>query len=584
MAFVDDFAAINKNISGAFAPPPPPPVDDEFLQGAKYLAEIEASYEARMEHLLAVEMGGPEAISLELDLCASDSLYWANWYAFTYDPRNLLGDPPIPATLPFDFCERQVALWKWFDYLLEIRREGACKKSRGVGFTWQTASYAWHKYRFASGFKTTFGSRKATEVDQIGNPDSILEKVRLLYRGLPRWMLPVGFLPHEHDKQYLLINPENGNTIRGEIGDEIGRGGRSTLMIIDEAAKLDRADSVEASTSANAEVRIWGSTINPQTENNLFQRKYTTLPPDQVFRFHYSEHPIWTPEKIKRKKLEMSDENWAAEFEIDDSFSSEDITIPATWVKAATKIGALLAEKGIKVHPSVRGIVGGDVGGGKAYSVAIARFGSIVMRPISWTNPDTTETALKMLDYCLLDHLPAREDLYLPKVKVLRFDNIAIGQGVQSTLKRNPRLGLIVTGINVGQPASETKWPDGEFSHEKFFNLKAEGWWIARERFKKTHEMYSWLTDPDNPNAIEHPVDELFILIDDPNDQKMERLVAQLSQPKWHRRENGKIQIEDKKSMAKRGLASPDYAEAFILTLVGESKAEKWVQFAKVRV
>jgi hypothetical protein len=96
--------------------------------------------------------------------------------------------------------------------------------------------------------------------------------------------------------------------------------------------------------------------------------------------------------------------------------------------------------------------------------------------------------------------------------------------------------------------------------------------------------MYLWLTEPDNPNAIEHPADELFILIDDPNDQKMERLVAQLSQPKWHRRENGKIQIEDKKSMAKRGLASPDYAEAFILTLVGESKAERWVAFSKVRV
>ena len=64
----------------------------------------------------------------------------------------------------------------------------------------------------------------------------------------------------------------------------------------------------------------------------------------------------------------------------------------------------------------------------------------------------------------------------------------------------------------------------------------------------------------------------------------MQRLAAQLSQVKWFHRENGKVQIETKESLAKRRIASPDYADALILTFAGTSKAEKWIQFAKVIV
>jgi hypothetical protein len=220
--------------------------------------------------------------------------------------------------------------------------------------------------------------------------------------------------------------------------------------------------------------------------------------------------------------------------------------------------------------------------------VVIGRFGAVVTPPVTWGNPDTTDTAFKMLDFCTDFKLPARSDRFEPRIRSLRFDSIAIGQGVSSTLKRNPRPGLIVTGVNVGEAASDTRWPDGEFAHEKFFNMKAEGWWMLRERLKKTHEMVLWLVAAlagrDDPYGKQYPVDELLSLPDDPKDIHSGRLVAQLSQPKWHRRENGKIQIEDKKSLAKRGVASPDYAEALVLTCCGGGKAEKWAQFARVTV
>jgi hypothetical protein len=104
---------------------------------------------------------------------------------------------------------------------------------------------------------------------------------------------------------------------------------------------------------------------------------------------------------------------------------------------------------------------------------------------------------------------------------------------------------------------------------------------MARERFKRTHEMVMWLED--KLEGQQHPVEDLICLPDDTNDPHMQRLAAQLSQVKWTRRENGRIQIESKASLSQRGIASPDYADAFVLTF-GTSKAEKWASWAKVQV
>jgi hypothetical protein len=301
---------------------------------------------------------------------------------------------------------------------------------------------------------------------------------------------------------------------------------------------------------------------------------------------------------MARKKEDTSADVWASDYEIDDSYTVEDICIAGAWVKSAQRIKGLLdarynelyaAGRGqeaapYKMQPRIDGTAGGDVGGGKAQSVVVARFGPIIVLPKAWTDPDTTDTALKMLDYCADTKLPMREDRYEPKIKFLRYDSVAIGQGVASTLKRNPRPGLIVNGVNTGNPASDARWPDGEFAHEKFQNTKAEGWWAARERFKKTHAMVLWLEDPNQPGAAKYPVDELASLPDDPRDQHLQRLVAQLSQVKWFRRENGKIIIESKEALAKRGIPSPDYADALILTETGMSKAEKLAAFSKVNV
>lgn len=509
-----------------------------------------------------------ELIPYEMELCSRNIYRWfANW-AWTYDPRER------PAHRPLDLFRRQVEMITWFGDRLATREDGLLEKSRDVGFTWCAGGFALHKWLFAPGHKTTFGSRKGEYVDRIGDPDSIFEKIRMLMRGLPKWMLPAGFSWGKHDNSMLLLNPVNENTIRGEGGEEMGRGGRSTMYFIDEAAFIEHAERVDASTSANSDCRVWGSSVNGPT--NFFARKRFggSLRADQIFRFHYTDDPRKTPEWAEKKKATMEPHVWASEYDLDYAASVEGVCILAAWVEAAKKIAGLM-----KIDPLVDGIGGGDIGGGKAKCVFVARFGPVVTVPVAWGDPDTIDTAHKMLDESQ-KVLLKRDDGFECRVKYLRFDSVGVGFGVSAVMKRNPRRGLVVTGVNTGDTPTDTRWPDGETSQEKFANLKAEGTWKLRSRFKATHEMVLHLTG--QPGGIKHVASDLISIPGDDAGPHAAQLAAQISIVKWTRNEKGKIIIESKASLAKRGVASPDYFDALVLTECGGNKAEQWAKMAKV--
>lgn len=391
---------------------------------------------------------------------------------------------------------------------------------------------------------------------------------------LPRWMLPKGF--DQTCSRYLLFrNPENGNTIRGEGGDDMGRGGRSTMYVADEAAFIERAERVEAATSANTDCRLWGSTVNGM--DNFFARKRFggTLSPAQIFRFHYSDNPLKSKEWVEKKKASLEPHIWASEYEIDYAASVEGLVIPAKWVEAAKRV-----KKYYKIIPKVDGIAGGDVGAGKAKSVIVCRFGPVVTCPKSWTDPDTIDTAYKMIDEAEARKIK-REDGYECRVKYLRYDSPGVGQGVAAAMKRAQRPGMTLSGVNTGNPPSDLRWPDGETSEEKFANLKAEAWWLARELFKNTHEAVVH-AETNGAQGHLHPVSDMISLPDDTEGSDATQLAAQLSLCKWQRNEKGKIAIESKNSLSHRGVASPDHADALILTFAGHNKAEQWAEFGKI--
>jgi phage terminase large subunit len=537
------------------------------------LNNLRSAIERRYRRLLEIGTNR-EAQLIELEWCRQDRFHFFDCWPWTYDPREALA-AGLPAHQPFELYQRQRDLLKFLLERIMAREDGLVEKSRGVGFTWVAAGLVWHAWRFIPGFKTTFGNRKVEYVDRIGDPDSTFEKIRMLMRSLPVWFLPEGFKWREHDNSCLMINPTNGNTIRGEGGDDMGRGGRSSLYILDEAAFYERADRIDASTSSNSDVRIWASTVNGP--DNLFARKRRSMRPDQVFRFHYSDNPLQTPEWLARKKGSLEPHKWASEFEIDYSASLEGVCIPATWVDAAQKIAQYITFK-----PDVRGIAGGDIGGGRARSVFIARFGPVVTVPVSWGDPDTTETAHRLLDEAK-NLVIRRDDGFDCRIATLRYDAPGVGLGVASTLRRNPIQGLLVEGVNTGMPASSTMWPDGETSNKKFRNLKAEIWGTARDRYRKTFETLTWF-QTEGRTGTRHPDDELICLPPDNASPDVVTLKAQLSCVRMFRSDTGKMQIESKDELARRQVVSPDHADAHVLTFVPGGDAEVLANFARMQV
>lgn len=109
-------------------------------------------------------------------------------------------------------------------------------------------------------------------------------------------------------------------------------------------------------------------------------------------------------------------------------------------------------------------------------------------------------------------------------------DVIGIGGAVVDRLRE---LGLPVVGVNVSEAPS---------MGGLYLNLRAELWSRAKE----------WLQARD----CKLPDDE--------------RLTGELTLPKYRFASNGKMQLESKDDMKKRGVSSPDYADALVLTFAEE--------------
>lgn len=451
----------------------------------------------------------------------------------TYDPRRL----SMPH-VPFQLFPKQADFIRWLFACFTDRADGVVPKPRDMGITYCCAALAVHLWTFWPGSKIGFGSRVVDKVDKLGDLDSIFEKIRAIIRRLPSEFKPKHFREKD-DLLYLkLINRDNGSTITGEGGDNIGRGGRNSVYFLDEAAFVERPQIVDSALDDNSDCKVYVSTHNgPGT---TFYRKCQSTAYRQ-FRFKWQDNPLKTWEWYYAEKAKRDPVNFAQEIECDPEASLENIVIPAAWVKAARELWQF-------IKPSGKRVAGLDIGGGSDLSVFVVRQGSKLFMPVSWSDPDVINTAANATALCAQQ-----------RAEYLQYDVFGIGGGVMAALKRLPNVNS--RGINVGQPPTESVWPDNETSADKFVNLKAELWWMMRDRFLKTFEHWLWLNDQ---GGIMRQPDELITL--PPSGQEADTLAAQLSVVRWFRTPRGKIQIETKEQLAKRGVKSPDHADAAALS------------------
>jgi hypothetical protein len=141
------------------------------------------------------------------------------------------------AWMPFILFTRQDELVQFILECIEDNEAGLVEKCRTMGASWVCVAISVWLWLFHPGTSIGWGSQKAENVDEIGNPKSIFWKIRELIKRLPKCFVPQN-LNDSDIKQMLCHNPENESTIAGEVGDNIGRGGRTRVAFKDEAQPL----------------------------------------------------------------------------------------------------------------------------------------------------------------------------------------------------------------------------------------------------------------------------------------------------------------------------------------------------------
>lgn len=472
-------------------------------------------------------------------------------WVFTYVPWNVPRGKP--AFVPFVLFPKQAELIRFLQehYAASqhtvAQQQLLVEKCREVGASWVVLAFLLCVWLFEPGSKIAVGSRKEALVDTLGDPDSLLEKFRLMVRMLPPELQPIGYVEEKHARTMKIKNPETGSMVTGEAGDNIGRGGRSGIYFVDEAAFLENPDKVEAALSQNAKLRIDVSTPNGMGNAFATKRFSGKFP---VFTFRWTDDPRKDDAWYADQCAKLDPKTVAQEIDLDYEASGEESIIYAQWVRASQALRRRLQQSGefaqiLARHRKAGGIGGLDIGGGRNYSVFVPRFGPIVGEPVRWKDDQEIDTAGR-----------ASRIAVEAGCSILKYDSVGVGRNMVVRFRQLNRIK--VHGVNVGESPRPRRWPDGKLSTDKFLNMKAELWWTARDKLRRTYE--HWLAVEGKGGEI-HPIDDLLLLPED------SMLCSQLSLPGYRDTNSGKIQVESKQRLLKRGIESHDHADALMLTL-----------------
>jgi hypothetical protein len=298
------------------------------------------------------------------------------------------------------------------------------------------------------------------------------------------------------------------------------------LFIVDEASGVDNLIfevGQGAMSSQGAKTILTG---NPTRTSGYF---YDTFHKDRAnwhtIKVACSDSSMVDPSFITEMAEKYGADSNVYRVRVEGEFSQEgdDTVIPLSWIESAVA-------RDIEFNPNRSTVWGLDVArfGSDRTALCKRRGNTITESIVTWQGKDLMQTCgLVMAEYkkveAFVDERP--EEILV--------DSIGLGSGV---VDRLAELGLPARGINVGESPSI----DGK----TYMRLRDELWFRAREWFEQ--------------RDCRLPEDSA-------------ELVAELSVPSYHYTSVGKIQVESKDNMKKRGLRSPDLADAFCLTLANET-------------
>lgn len=294
----------------------------------------------------------------------------------------------------------------------------------------------------------------------------------------------------------------------------------STLLLADESSGIPESVFEAASGSMSGIHATTVLTGNPTRNTGFFYDTHNRLK-ENWYTMHVSciDSKRVSDDFVNDMKNRYGEDSPAYHVRVLGNFppSESDTVIPVSLIDHAMK-------NDIKVHEDTVSIWALDVARqGNDSSVLCKRQGPIIHPLTVWNNLDLMQ---------LTGAVKAEYDAVSMSKKPVEIivDSAGLGAGVLDRLRE---LGLPARGLNVAERSIQK---------ETYINLRAELWFKCK----------SWLEGMD----VKIPHDD--------------RLWAELAAPRYHFTSSGKIQVESKEAMKKRGINSPDRADAVCLSLANE--------------
>ncbi len=317
----------------------------------------------------------------------------------------------------------------------------------------------------------------------------------------------------------------------------------NVLLIGDEASGLPQTviDAMSGSLAdPNATMILIGNPV--RTSGQFFDAFHKLRSLWTCFHTSSLGHPNVSQDDLNSKKIEYGEDSNRYRVRVLGEFptADDDTVIPFELVESSLQRD---------VRPTlVKEIWGVDCARfGSDTSALARRRGNTLVKPVEekkgWDTMRLAGWIKSEYDSQTIDQRPSE----------ILVDSIGIGAGV---VDRLIELGLPARGINVGEAPA--------LFQDRYMNLRAELWFTGKEWFQERN---------------------VHLAGDD-------GLASELVAPRYKYTSSGKIQVESKDDMKKRGIRSPNKADAFLLTLAGQSvsavsgskNATSWTQPLKRKI
>lgn len=515
--------------------PPAPPMTTSVPSVSTSYAD---ALRVRLQALVAANRD-PERQRTIRALCALDPVYFIGSWCWTFDPRL----EPIERKQPFVLYPFQVEYVRGLAWCLRNKVRSVTTKSRDMGATWLNAAFDVWGILFQPGYQAGYGSRKEDGLDRSGDSSTIFWKIRYLLDNLPPW------LGHRYESAHMRVSvPALESAITGEAGRNIGRGGRTTRYTVDESAFLEDPKAVDSALSENTSARNDTSTPNgpagPFAELATREDAHEWVdeataervrPRLVKFTLHWTRHPKKDQAWYEAKKIDIGDPVIIAqELDIDFSASMDGIVIPAGWLHPSV---------GLPYYPEEKGAImlGLDVAEfGRDMSALVIREGKNIVWGEEWQGHELTHTAGRAIGWAEKCETRLAPHHYL----YIAVDVIGVGAGVASIIaeyiKKHGKKRWRLIRVNAGATTQNPRCA----------RLKDSLWWNMRDFFQMDGKPTT--ARPSISAKIPRVV--------------ATKLVTELSTPTYTLDSAGRIAIESKDKMKKRGAKSPNLADALALT------------------